>query len=118
MCARCYLLLVTFLWVATSAPAWAQPRFLAEGPVMESPSGSVGFCKRHPDDCKPSNDTRIELTPTTREFLRAINVMVNSYVTWVDDLSNYDREDYWSYPVDEMGDCEDITLEKKRHLVL
>jgi predicted transglutaminase-like cysteine proteinase len=46
-----------------------------------------------------------------------VNNLVNTMITPRTDMEIWGVEEYWSYPVDGVGDCEDYALEKRRRLV-
>jgi predicted transglutaminase-like cysteine proteinase len=46
----------------------------------------------------------------------AINLKINKDITPVTDLELYGVEEYWNYPVNNKGDCEDYVLLKKKIL--
>jgi predicted transglutaminase-like cysteine proteinase len=81
--------------------------------------GADDFCRRVPRACRP--DARIveveTLTPASWQQLVAINDNVNATITPETDEDNYRLAEYWTYPVNGRGDCEDIALEKQRQLI-
>lgn len=77
------------------------------------------FCADWPSEC-PSSELEardIVLTPSTWRTLQQINRVVNREIRAVTDKDNYGRTEYWTYPQNERGDCEDILLLKRRRLV-
>jgi predicted transglutaminase-like cysteine proteinase len=46
-----------------------------------------------------------------------VNNSVNQRVKPMTDKQNYGVEEYWAYPDDGYGDCEDYALEKRRELM-
>jgi predicted transglutaminase-like cysteine proteinase len=83
------------------------------------PIGYVQFCDLHKSDCRPSGPfaDRIQLTNQKFTELKKVNDQVNSTVAPMSDLEHYGKIDWWTYPVDNKGDCEDYVLEKRRRLI-
>ncbi|MFA5592544.1 MAG: transglutaminase-like cysteine peptidase [Micavibrio sp.] len=79
----------------------------------------IGFCEKYPFEClqfDPFPKT-ITLTPQTYQTILAINRTVNERVKPVNDIDSVGRHEDWDYPVDNIGDCEDYVLEKRRLLI-
>jgi predicted transglutaminase-like cysteine proteinase len=83
------------------------------------PMGYVAFCQIHKVDCRPKGAfaDRIQLTPARLSELKQVNDQVNMTVVPMTDLEHYGKIDWWTYPVDGKGDCEDYVLEKRRRLI-
>ena len=83
------------------------------------PLGYVTFCQLHKLDCRPKGPfaDRIQLTPAKLSELKQVNDQVNTTVAPMTDLEHYGKVDWWTYPVDGKGDCEDYVLEKRRQLI-
>jgi len=83
------------------------------------PMGWVQFCRDLPEDCKTRKTAArvISLNHDRWKQLVIVNAQINAAIEQVSDLDHYGLEEYWTYPVDGKGDCEDIVLEKKRRLV-
>lgn len=84
------------------------------------PIGYVTFCQIHKRDCRLKGrfNDRIQLTPARLSELKRVNDQVNTAVVPVTDLEHYGKVDWWTYPVDGKGDCEDYALEKRRRLIV
>jgi predicted transglutaminase-like cysteine proteinase len=83
------------------------------------PIGAADFCRREPTACQP-NKTVVQaetLTPASWSQLIAVNDAVNRKIVPETDQDNYHQVEYWTYPADGRGDCEDIALEKQRELI-
>ncbi len=82
------------------------------------PFGYIDFCVHHPLDCEGGTDAplRMTLTPTRWNELAAVNAAVNA-LPEVSDEDNYGIGEHWTYATTRGGDCEDITLEKRRRLL-
>ena len=83
------------------------------------PIGYVQFCELHKSDCRRSSIfvDRIQLTDRKFAELKEVNNQVNTAVVPMSDLEHYGKIDWWTYPVDNKGDCEDYVLEKRRRLM-
>jgi predicted transglutaminase-like cysteine proteinase len=83
------------------------------------PMGYVTFCQIHKLDCRPKGPfaDRIQLTRSRLSELKQVNDQVNTTVVPMTDLEHYGKIDWWTYPVDGKGDCEDYVLEKRRRLM-
>jgi len=92
---------------------------LAAGAATSAPIGWVQFCTENPVDCAQRSPAARSVTLTSSAFaqLARINVQVNREIQQVTDLELFGVEEYWTYPVDGKGDCEDLVLEKKRRLI-
>lgn len=82
------------------------------------PIGHVGFCRRHPAECRAERvgRKRISLTTHRLQELRSVNTIVNKMIKPVTDLKLYGRLEHWTYP-SEYGDCEDYVILKRRLLI-
>ena len=83
------------------------------------PIGAADFCRRDGAACMP-NKAVVQaemLTQASWNQLIAVNDAVNREVVPETDQDNYHQVEYWTYPADGHGDCEDIALEKQRELI-
>lgn len=126
--ASCLFLLAFSTLAAGSfglSEAQAQPQAqrrtasLAGGAVTSAPIGWVQFCTDNAADCRQRSPQARSLTLTSAAFsqLVRVNLQVNREIEQVSDLEHYGVEEYWAYPTDGKGDCEDLVLEKKRRLI-
>ena len=92
---------------------------LQAGAHTAPPIGWVQFCSENAADC-------VQRSPAARAFtmgatgfglLARVNLQVNREIEQVTDQEHFGVEEYWTYPVDGKGDCEDLVLEKKRRLI-
>lgn len=82
------------------------------------PPGWTDFCNRLPKDCKPSPGLPgFTVTPERWQEVLAVNRGVNHLVWPATDISHYGVVEYWAYPDDNFGDCEDYVLLKRRMLL-
>lgn len=81
--------------------------------------GHIGFCRRHADECAPARGPAmmVTATPAVMRQLERINTRVNNRITYRLDADHYGRDDYWAYPTNNIGDCEDYALAKRRELI-
>ncbi len=88
--------------------------FIPMGRQTQAPRGFLDFCKRYPEDCMnpPAVYTPVLLTTRRMRELNTVNGDVNATVFF-----NSDYTDRWDYPEDNIGDCEDIVIEKRRRLM-
>ncbi len=111
-------LAVTFLAGAMGS-AIAGPSFMQTNGRTTQPVGHYELCKRSPIECnqKTANSAPVELTRSLWSEIVAINTDVNTAVTPRTDMEMWGVEEYWSYPTNGAGDCEDYVLEKRRRLM-
>ena len=78
----------------------------------------AAFCRRNPGHCEMVGPPIVELVEELRLILSEVNAAVNTSINYtMSDKSLYDQEEYWTYPSEGFGDCEDIALEKRARLV-
>ncbi len=89
------------------------------GTETAPPFGFVGFCQRHPSDCMGTavSPSTVQLTDTRWAELRDVNSHVNRTVTPIEDADLYNKPEWWTYPSEQGGDCEDYVLLKRRMLI-
>lgn len=87
--------------------------------VTRPPIGWTQFCARDPGECVNRNGDvrRVALDTARMSALVEVNALVNSMVASVSDLENYGVLEFWTYPIDNRGDCEDYVLLKRRLLM-
>jgi len=100
------------------ASASAAPLLLdgAEAPPL---AAWTAFCGEQPSECStdPAEPETVAETPELLELIDAVNRYVNRTVIPVRDIDYRQVVDRWEFPVDGMGDCEDIQLLKRKHLI-
>ncbi|WP_158263634.1 transglutaminase-like cysteine peptidase [Aliiruegeria haliotis] len=78
----------------------------------------ASYCRRYPGHCDLSGAGVLELNPDSIRSLELANSSVNLAINiGASDRDLYGHEDYWEYPSRGIGDCEDIALFKREHLV-
>jgi len=116
---------VMFTSPASAAPATptpvdlSNPAFAASTGPTSIPVGAVDFCRRDPADCGPEAHVQTVETLSQQSWqqLLSVNADVNARIIPETDQDNYHVAEYWTYPTDGRGDCEDIALEKRRELI-
>ncbi len=110
--------------MAMQLTAWgtayaAGPVFMHTGARTTQPVGHYEFCQRIPVECneKTPKGPPVELTRKLWATIVNINNSVNTRIKPRTDLENYGVEEFWSYPDNGYGDCEDYALEKRRELM-
>lgn len=85
----------------------------------KAPMGWTQFCADSPVDCdvSPMRATKAKLTATKLAELDKLNRKVNAQVSPVTDQELYGLEEFWTYPTDDKGDCEDYVLLKRKLLM-
>lgn len=87
------------------------------GPTLP-PFGYVGFCERHPAECRQGaiEDARFELSAKRLDELDHVNRAVNRLIEPATDQDIYGVAEYWAIPMTR-GDCEDYALLKRQVLM-
>jgi len=105
---------------AASSPVdLANPAFAPVTGPTSIPVGAADFCKRDTQVCRPNGRVvEVEaLTQASWSQLIAVNDQVNATIIPETDEDNYHLVEFWSYPTDGRGDCEDIALQKQKQLI-
>lgn len=94
----------------------AQP--MVTGGLTSQPIGHYDFCRINPAECsiKERDSGPEQMNGDLWRKLVAINVAVNAAIKPMNDIDIYGRDEFWTYPVNGQGDCEDYVLEKRRTL--
>jgi predicted transglutaminase-like cysteine proteinase len=112
--------------LAVALPAWPaeaeEIRVATYEPIggeVKAPSGWLQFCHDWPDQCptNPLPAADISMTPEAWQAINAVNLDVNHTIKPVTDQDHYGRSEYWTYPTDQRGDCEDFLLLKRKILM-
>jgi predicted transglutaminase-like cysteine proteinase len=106
--------IIGWAWAAAASPA-----FMNTGGRTSQPVGHYELCRQLPQECRqvtPRNGA-VELTRELWKALVDINNTVNMTIEPITDSELWGVEEYWSYPVNNLGDCEDYVLEKRRQLI-
>jgi len=106
--------------MSTPAFAFDHPAFAnVSYEITSIPVGAAEFCASRPGECgvNPNPVETMTLTNNRWAELVTINSNVNTAITPVTDQDLYKVAEYWTYPENGYGDCEDIALEKRRDLI-
>ncbi|MBN9028152.1 MAG: transglutaminase-like cysteine peptidase [Rhizobiales bacterium] len=115
----CIAGLAMFFGLIAGAAAQDHPAFMRVTGKTSQPVGHFELCSRMPVECNEitRNTAPVHLTVTRWNELIAVNDNVNTAIEPVTDQELYGREEYWNYPEDGKGDCEDFVLLKRRELI-
>lgn len=88
------------------------------GGQTSQPIGHFDFCKRNAAECaiRPLDRGPEHMTNALRTKIATINVSVNKAVRPMNDFDIFGKDEFWTYPVSQIGDCEDYVLLKRRML--
>ncbi|MBZ9683769.1 MULTISPECIES: transglutaminase-like cysteine peptidase [unclassified Mesorhizobium] len=110
--------------MAMQLSAWgsayaAGPAYMHTGGRTTQPVGHYEFCQRIPGECneKTAKGAPVDLSRKLWATIVSINNSVNTRIKPRTDMENYGAEEYWAYPDNGYGDCEDYALEKRRELM-
>lgn len=108
--------LIAFCSAASSAYA-ATLSMVVGGPTSQ-PIGHYDFCKIHAAECSIRSPDNVpeHMTGKLLREITAVNLSVNTRIKPMSDIDNYGKEEWWAYPDNGFGDCEDYALEKQREL--
>lgn len=104
--------------LAAAFPASAgQP--MVTGAVTSQPIGHYEFCKVYAEECAIRGRDRgpVRMTGALWKKVVATNLEVNRLIKPMNDSDIYGKAEVWTYPADNVGDCEDYVLVKQRNLV-
>lgn len=84
-----------------------------------APMGHVSFCASNPQSCNYGTNTPlvVKLTQERWNELLQVNADVNARVQPMTDDDLFGMAEYWTYPTQGAGDCEEYVLEKQRVLI-
>jgi len=106
--------------VAMTGSSDASPtRFMEMDRATSAPVGHSQFCKANAWACRgeTAQPVVVKLTEARWQELIAVNADVNRRIRPVTDAELFGREEYWTFPVNGAGDCEEYVLEKQRTLI-
>jgi predicted transglutaminase-like cysteine proteinase len=83
------------------------------------PIGHAEFCANHREECSANGSVReaIELDEALWEQLVSVNKRMNAEIVPITDADRYKVGEFWTYPENGYGDCEDYALAKRRELI-
>ncbi|HEU4839151.1 MAG TPA: transglutaminase-like cysteine peptidase [Micavibrio sp.] len=91
-------------------------KFLQMGNLVPPLWGQVELCKRLPDTCfrQTKEYVPLRVDAAFMQELTTENIRINKMVTPAGDKDQYGQDDYWNFPDDGKGDCEDYVLAKMK----
>ncbi|NVK34020.1 MAG: transglutaminase-like cysteine peptidase [Rhodobacteraceae bacterium] len=109
------IMMFTYAGTANADPV----RYMAMSKSVKAPIGHVQFCRENRKACtlQTAKPVVVKLTEARWNELVALNDAINKRIRPVTDMELYGREEYWTYPVGNAGDCEEYVLEKQRALL-
>lgn len=111
-----YCLPLTAHAVPPTYPTWEKNvGFISMTSYIAAPAAFLDFCNRYPEDCLPpmKGISKIELDAERMRELNTVNSDVNDTLFFNSDYA----VDTWDYPQDNIGDCEDFVIEKRKRLM-
>jgi predicted transglutaminase-like cysteine proteinase len=96
-----------------------RPVYAPVGDVTSVPAGYLQFCRDNPADCadRAEEARDVVLSKTAWRDLKTVNDRVNAAIEPMTDQDNYGKTEYWAYPTNGRGDCEDYVLLKRKLLI-
>jgi len=98
--------------------------FAPIGEIKSTPYGWQHFCSAQPAECEPAalEPAFAQLTTPSWTELNAINTIVNREIEPIGDEDHYhiyeqDILNWWTYPDDGKGNCNDYVLMKRKLLI-
>ena len=103
---------------STASSTYAAPASMVVGGSTSQPIGHYDFCKIHVTECsiRSPNSAPEHMTGKLLHEMTAVDLSVNTRVKPMSDMDNYGKDEWWAYPDNGFGDCEDYALEKRREL--
>ncbi|WP_274628645.1 transglutaminase-like cysteine peptidase [Arvimicrobium flavum] len=103
---------------AWGSVAHANGNFMNTAGRATQPVGHYYLCQSSPEECaqKTPRAKPVTLTRALWSEIVDVNNSVNARVEPKTDMEIWGSEEVWSYP-DDVGDCEDYVLEKRRLLM-
>ncbi len=109
----CLVLAAGPVAAGAAAPTPSREMQLPVTELRKSFEPYASYCDRYPGHCNLSGSHIVELNSDTSRLLRKENANANSAVSDASDIELYGREEYWAFPSQGAGDCEDIALFKR-----
>jgi predicted transglutaminase-like cysteine proteinase len=105
--------------LATLSPSTQANAGMTTGGPTSQPIGHFEFCKRQPGECsiRSRDDGPVQMTKQLRTVIATVNVAVNNAIKPMNDFDIFGRDEFWTYPASDVGDCEDYVLLKRRMLM-
>ncbi|WP_127143209.1 transglutaminase-like cysteine peptidase [Pelagibacterium montanilacus] len=105
--------------LAMAQDHYGHPAFASVAGPTSVPIGHHEYCQRRSGDCQAFHTPgdRVNLTDAKWADLQAVNNHYNVTVTPASDQDLYGAPEFWTYPVNGYGDCEDIVIGKRAALI-
>jgi predicted transglutaminase-like cysteine proteinase len=93
---------------------------MAIGQRTSAPVGYIEFCRRRAAECsiRSGNVPPVVMSAGLEDQLASVTRLVNISIKPASDLAVHGRMEFWSYPDNAQGDCEDYVLLKRQMLEL
>lgn len=102
-----------------SLPVPAPNLNLSVQEVRERHPPHAAFCARTPEFCDLSGPTSVAYTASIAQALKSVNATANARLLCEQsDMELFGTEEFWTYPFDGAGDCEDAAIFKREELVV
>ncbi|WP_353641117.1 transglutaminase-like cysteine peptidase [Mesorhizobium sp. WSM2239] len=94
------------------------PGTMLIGTRTSQPIGHYEFCQRMSSECRIWSGRRdpVQMSDAMRVLLGSVNTAVNRSVKATSDDQAYSKKEFWTFPDDGTGDCEDYVLLKRKML--
>ncbi len=94
-------------------------RFMVMRTAVKAPIGHQQFCRDYASACpqEQNNPLVVRLDEERWQQLIEINDEVNRRIRPMSDEDLFGTVEYWTYPTNGYGDCEEYVLEKQRVLI-
>ncbi|NGO50396.1 transglutaminase-like cysteine peptidase [Allomesorhizobium camelthorni] len=94
------------------------PGTMLIGRRTSPPIGHYEFCQRMSSECRIWSDRRdpVQMSDAMWTLLGSVNTAVNRSIKALSDNKAYSKEEFWTFPDDGTGDCEDYVLLKRKML--
>jgi predicted transglutaminase-like cysteine proteinase len=91
---------------------------MATGGLTSQPIGHYDFCKLNSRECaiRPRDQQVLKVTSSTWRLINSVNIHVNATIKPMNDFDIYGKDEVWAYPDNNVGDCEDYVLLKRKIL--
>lgn len=115
---RPLIIIGTALLVTTLGSLSASAAEMQVGGLTKIPIGHYDFCRANPAECniRTAAVAKEAWSPELHRALEKVSLAVNRRVAAKSDSEVHGRDEVWSYPDFNVGDCEDYVLEKRRIL--
>jgi predicted transglutaminase-like cysteine proteinase len=94
------------------------PGMMLIGRKTSQPIGHYEFCQRMSSECRIWSDRRdpVQMSDAMWALFGNVNTAVNRSIKALSDDKAYSKKEFWTFPDDGTGDCEDYVLLKRKML--